>query len=164
MSKDLKGIEEHVRSATNLTRQLLGFARGGKYDVKPLDLGAVIREKNRMFGRMQKGIVIQERLEPDLWAVEADRSQIEQVLLNIYINAWQAMAGQGEPSISRERKTSVLDSTCLCRDRIDLKPGPYVKISVSGHGHPGMDAETQRRIFEPFFTDQGDLAGNRPGA
>ncbi|MGA8018790.1 MAG: PAS domain S-box protein [Desulfobacterales bacterium] len=145
--ENLKGIEEHVRSASNLTRQLLGFARGGKFDVKPLDLGAVIREKNRMFGRMQKGIVIQEKLQPDLWAVEADRSQIEQVLLNIYINAWQAMPGSGTLYI--QAANVHLDSPAVAAHR--LSPGRYVKISVIDTGI-GMDAATRRRIFEPFFT------------
>ncbi|MGD8364636.1 MAG: PAS domain S-box protein [Desulfobacterales bacterium] len=146
-AENLKGIEEHVRSASNLTRQLLGFARGGKYNVKPLDLGAVIREKNRMFGRMQKGIVIQEKLQPDLWPVEADRSQIEQVLLNIYINAWQAMPGSGTLYI--QGANVHLDSPAVAAYR--LSPGRYVKISVTDTGI-GMDAATRSRIFEPFFT------------
>jgi PAS domain S-box-containing protein len=145
--ENLKGIEEHVRSASNLTRQLLGFARGGKYDVKPLDPGAVIREKNRMFGRMQKGIVIQEKLQPDLWAVEADRSQIEQVLLNIYINAWQAMPDSG--TLTVQAANVHLDSRAVAAYR--LSPGRYVKISVTDTGI-GMDAATRSRIFEPFFT------------
>ncbi|MGB5421147.1 MAG: PAS domain S-box protein [Desulfobacterales bacterium] len=146
-AENLKGIEEHVRNASNLTRQLLGFARGGKYDVKPLDLGEVIREKNRMFGRMQKGIVIQEKLQPDLWAVEADRSQIEQVLLNIYVNAWQAMPGSG--TLTVQAANVHLDSTAVAAFR--LCAGRYVKITVTDTGI-GMDAATRSRIFEPFFT------------
>ena len=146
-AENLKGIEEHVRSASNLTRQLLGFARGGKYEVKPLDLGAVIREKNRMFGRMQKGIVIQEKLQPDLWTVEADRSQIEQVLLNIYINAWQAMPGSG--TLTVQAANVHLDSPAV--EAYKLSPGRYVNISVIDTG-TGMDAATRSRIFEPFFT------------
>jgi PAS domain S-box-containing protein len=146
-AENLKGIEEHVRSASNLTRQLLGFARGGKYEVKPLDLGEVIREKNRMFGRMQKGIVIQEKLPPDLWPVEADRSQIEQVLLNIYINAWQAMPGSG--TLTVQAANVHLDSPAV--EAYKLSPGRYVNISVIDTG-TGMDAATHSRIFEPFFT------------
>jgi two-component system cell cycle sensor histidine kinase/response regulator CckA len=146
-AENLKGIEEHVRSASNLTRQLLGFARGGKYDVKPLDLGAVIREKNRMFSRMQKGIVIQEKLQPELWAVEADRSQIEQVLLNIYINAWQATPGSG--TLTVQAANVHLDSRAVAAHR--LSAGRYVKITVTDTGI-GMDAATRSRIFEPFFT------------
>ena len=145
--ENLKGIEEHVRSASNLTRQLLGFARGGKYEVKPLDLVAVVRDKNRMFGRMQKGIVIREELQPDLWPVEADRSQIEQVLLNIYINAWQAMPGSGILTV--QAANVHLDAPAVAAYR--LSAGRYVKISVTDTGI-GMDAATRSRIFEPFFT------------
>ena len=114
--EDLKGIEEHVRSASYLTRQLLGFAPGGKYEVKPLDLGAVDRDKNRMFGRMQKGIVIREELQPDLWPVKADRSQIEQVLLNVYINAWQAMPGSG--TLTVQAANVHLDSSAVAAYRL----------------------------------------------
>jgi two-component system, cell cycle sensor histidine kinase and response regulator CckA len=145
--ENLKGIEEHVRSASNLTRQLLGFARGGKYEVKPLDLGAVVRDKNRMFGRMQKGIVIREELQPDLWPVEADRSQIEQVLLNVYINAWQAMPDSG--TLTVQAANVHLDSPAVAPYR--LSAGRYVKISVTDTGI-GMDAATRSRIFEPFFS------------
>jgi len=114
--ENLRGIEEHVRSASNLTRQLLGFARGGKYEVKPVDLGAVVRDKNRMFGRMQKGIVIREELQPDLWPVKADRSQIEQVLLNIYINAWQAMPDSG--TLTVQAANVHLDSSAVAAYRL----------------------------------------------
>ncbi|MFZ0241994.1 MAG: PAS domain S-box protein [Desulfobacterales bacterium] len=145
--ENLKGVEDHVRSASHLTRQLLGFARGGRYEVAALDLGAVIREKNRMFGRMQKGIVIQEKLPPDLWLVTADRSQIEQVLLNLYINAWQAMPGSG--TLCVQAANVVLDARAIAPYK--LSAGRYVKISVIDTGI-GMDAVTCGRIFEPFFT------------
>ncbi|MFZ0613469.1 MAG: ATP-binding protein [Desulfobacterales bacterium] len=145
--ENLKGIEDHVRSASNLTRQLLGFARGGRYEVEALDLGLVIREKNRLFGRMQKGIVIQEKLPPDLWMVAADRSQIEQVLLNLYINAWQAMPGSG--TLCVQAANIDLDAGGLAAYK--LPAGRYVRISVADTG-TGMDAATCDRIFEPFFT------------
>ncbi|MFZ0135219.1 MAG: PAS domain S-box protein [Desulfobacterales bacterium] len=145
--ENLKGIEDHVRSASNLTRQLLGFARGGRYEVEALDLGLVIREKNRLFGRMQKGIVIQEKLPPDLWPVAADRNQIEQVLLNLYINAWQAMPGSG--TLCVQAANVDLDAGALAGYK--LPAGRYVRISVTDTG-VGMDAVTCGRIFEPFFT------------
>lgn len=145
--ENLKGIEAHVRSAANLTRQLLGFARGGKHEVKPLDLNAVVRDKNRMWGRMQKGIVIREELQPDLWPVEADRGQFEQVLLNIYINAWQAMPDSG--TLTVKAANVHLDSPAVAAH--GLSAGRYVKISVTDTGI-GMDAATRSRVFEPFFT------------
>jgi PAS domain S-box-containing protein len=143
----LNGIEEHIKSASNLTRQLLGFARGGKYEVKPVDLNAVITEKNRMFGRMQKEIGIQEKFEPELWAVDVDQSQFEQVLLNLYINAWQAMPEKG--SLLVQTQNSLV--TAKVAEPHGMKPGRYVKVSVTDTGI-GMDAGTRARIFEPFFT------------
>jgi len=71
-----------------LTRQLLGFARGGKYEVKPTDLNELIKRTSDMFGRTKKEIAIHTKYQKDIWAVEVDQGQIEQVLLNLYVNAW----------------------------------------------------------------------------
>ena len=73
----LKGIEDNIESAADLTRQLLGFARGGKYEVRPTDLNELIKKQNRMFGRTKKEITIRGQYEKDLWSVEVDRGQIE---------------------------------------------------------------------------------------
>ena len=89
----LKGIEGHVESAVNLTRQLLGFARGGKYETRPTDLNELIQKQSQMFGRTRKEITIKSTYEENLRTVEVDRGQIDQVLLNLYLNAWQAMPG-----------------------------------------------------------------------
>jgi PAS domain S-box-containing protein len=83
----LKGIEAYVTSAADLTKQLLGFARGGKYEVKPADLNEIVKKQNRMFGRTKKEITIREKYENNLWSAVVDQGQIEQVLLNLYINA-----------------------------------------------------------------------------
>jgi two-component system cell cycle sensor histidine kinase/response regulator CckA len=143
----LREVEAYVRSAADLTHQLLGYARGGKYEIRPVDLNALVQQSAEMFGRTHKEIKIQMAAPKDLWVVEADRTQIEQVLLNLYVNAWQAMEGPGELHLATEN--AVLDEAFV--RPYDLKPGPYVKISVRDTGS-GMDAETQRRIFEPFFT------------
>ncbi|MFC1812639.1 PAS domain S-box protein [Thermodesulfobacteriota bacterium] len=143
----LKGIEDYVKSAADLTRQLLGFARGGRYEVKATDLNALIRNENRMFGRTRKEIHIHEKFEENLWTVEIDRRQIEQMLLNIYINAWQAMPGGGNLYIQTEN--SAIDQDYIKPFQID--PGNYVKISITDTG-VGMDAATRQRIFDPFFT------------
>ncbi len=103
----LKGIEACVQGGSDLTRQLLGFARGGKYMVKAMDFNQIIQSTAQMFGRTRKEITIQENLASDLWTVMADQNQIEQVLLNLYINAWQAMPDGGH--IYLESKNMVLD-------------------------------------------------------
>jgi len=143
----LKGIEECVGSGADLSKQLLGFARGGKYEVKPTDLNQFIRKEGRMFGRTKKEITIHEKYGDDLWAVEVDRGQIQQVLLNLYVNAWQAMPGGGD--LYLETENVILDES-------DAKPfsaraGKYVKISVTDTG-VGMDSATLKKIFDPFFT------------
>jgi len=143
----LKSIEEQVKSGADLTWQLLSFARGGKFEVKPTDLNTIIKKTSAMFGRTRKEISIQNKLQQDLWPVEADRGQIEQVLLNLYVNAWQAMPSGG--SLFLETKNVTLDDQY--RKPFYVKPGNYVKISVTDTGI-GMDEKTQKRVFEPFFT------------
>ena len=143
----LKAIERQVQSGAGLTRQLLGFARGGKYEVEVLDLNLVVGEAARMFGRTKKEISLHQKFGEGLWPVEADRSQIEQVLLNLFVNAWQAMPAGGE--IFLETQNAALDE--LDAASLGIAPGRYVKIVVTDTG-VGMDERTRRRIFEPFFT------------
>jgi PAS domain S-box-containing protein len=143
----LKGIEDYVKSAVDLTRQLLGFARGGKYEIKPTDLNEFIKKQNRMFGRTTKEINIRGKYEKNLWTTEIDKGQIEQVLLNLYVNSWQAMPGGGSLYIQTEN--IVIDEFFIRPYHVE--PGKYVKISVTDTG-VGMDKATQQRIFDPFFT------------
>ncbi len=144
---ELKDIEDIVTSGADLTKQLLGFARSGKYDVKPTDLNELIGKTSKMFGRIHKGIRIHPSYQEDIWAAEVDRGQIEQVLLNLYVNAWQAMPGGGELYLQTTNVT--LDESHV--KPYQLKPGKFVKISVTDTGI-GMDESTRQRIFEPFFT------------
>lgn len=146
-AEHLKGIEEYIKSATDLTKQLLGFARGGKYEVKPTDLNDLIKNSSHMFARTKKEIRIHQKFQQDLWTVEADQNQIEQVLLNLYVNAWQAMPAGGELYIHTE-------NTTLDEDYVKpyfVHPGKYVKISITDTG-VGMDEATHQKIFDPFFT------------
>jgi two-component system, cell cycle sensor histidine kinase and response regulator CckA len=143
----LRGIEDNVESAADLTRQLLGFARGGKYEVKPTDLNELIKKENRMFGRTKKEITIHGTYEENSWSVEVDRGQVAQVLLNLYVNAWQAMPAGGDLYIRTQNVT--LDENYT--KPYQVEPGRYVQISVTDSG-VGMDKATQERIFEPFFT------------
>jgi PAS domain S-box-containing protein len=143
----LKIIEGQVQSGASLTRQLLGFARSGKYEVKTTDLNELLAKSADLFGRTKKEININKKYANDLLVVEVDRVQIEQVLLNIFVNAWQAMPEGG--TIYLETSNVFVDETLT--GITSLKPGQYAKISITDTGI-GMDEETQQRIFEPFFT------------
>ena len=143
----LNGIEDHVKRAVDLTNQLLGFAMGGKYQVAPADLNHLIRENASMFGRTKKELSIRFNLQENIWPAEVDKSQIDQVLLNLYVNAWQAMPGGGELYI--QTKNCRLDERCV--KPFNVEPGKYVEISLRDSG-VGMDEETRKRIFDPFFT------------
>ncbi len=143
----IEGIERIIKNAAEITKQLLGLAREGKYEVKPTDLNELIKSQNLMFGRTRKEINIRDKYEENLWVSEVDQSQIKQVLLNLYINAWQAMPGGGDLYIQTE-------NVMLYEDYIKpykAEPGKYVKISVADTGM-GMDEATQQRIFDPFYT------------
>ena len=144
----LQNIQEQVESGSNLTVQLLGFARRGKYDAKPTDMNDLIKKSVRMFGRTKKEITVREKYAPDLWMVNVDPGQIEQVLLNLYVNAWQAMRDKGDLYI--DTSNIVLEDERLI-ETYNVRPGKYIKISVTDTG-VGMDAATQRQIFDPFFT------------
>jgi PAS domain S-box-containing protein len=143
----LKNIEQYVQNGAELTKQLLGFARGGKYVVKPTDINELINESSHLFGRTRKDIKIHTKFQEDIWTVEVDHGQIEQVLLNLYVNAWQAMPGGGDLYLSTEN--IILDEALA--GSFSVEPGGYVKISVTDTG-VGMDEETQQRVFDPFFT------------
>ncbi|MGA2107668.1 MAG: response regulator [Syntrophorhabdales bacterium] len=143
----LKSIEALVQSGSNLTKQLLGFARGGTHEKKPTDLNELVRSSSEMFGRTRREISIHRNYQKDAYTVDVDRGQIEQVLLNLYVNAWQAMPDGGDLYVETQNVT--LDA--LYTKRHLVSPGNYVKISVTDTG-TGMDQTTQSRIFEPFFT------------
>jgi PAS domain S-box-containing protein len=143
----LTGIEGMVQRGAELTKQLLGFARGGKYEVKVTDLNKLVQKSCEMFGRTKKEITIHAKHRKELWPVEIDRGQIEQVLLNLYVNAWQAMPDGGHLYV--ETGNVMLDESYT--KPFGVNPGNYVKISVTDTG-TGMDKVTQQRIFDPFFT------------
>jgi two-component system, cell cycle sensor histidine kinase and response regulator CckA len=147
----VNAIEEYIRSATSLTKQLLGFARGGKYEVKPVDMNELVLGSSAMFGRTKKEIRIHTKCQASPLVVEADKGQIEQVLLNLYVNAWQAMPPDGG-DLYLETKIVALDET-YCKSH-QAEPGRFVKVSITDTG-AGMDEATSLRIFDPFFTTKG---------
>ena len=155
----IHAIDEYVRSATSLTKQLLGFARGGKYEVKPFDINELVLSSSAMFGRTKKEIRIHTRCSQSSLVVEADRGQIEQVLLNLYINAWQAMPPDGG-ELYLETNLVTLDEA-YCKPH-KTEPGNYVHISITDTG-AGMDEATRHRIFDPFFTTREKSHGTGLG-
>ncbi|HED00608.1 MAG TPA: response regulator [Proteobacteria bacterium] len=106
-----------------------------------------MRSSASMFGRTKKDITIREKYDPDLCTVEADQGQIEQVLLNLYVNAWHAMPAGGD--IYLETNNVILDESYIKPYKV--QPGRYAKISITDTG-VGMDETIRRRVFEPFFT------------
>lgn len=143
----LKRIEQQVQSGVHLTRQLLGVSRGRIGDVKAADMNHILEESASMFGRTKKEITIHRNYQHDLCLVEVDRGQMEQVFMNLYVNAWQAMPGGGDIYLKTE-DVLVDDEQAAS---YAIKPGKYVQVSVSDTGI-GMDEKTKGRIFEPFFT------------
>jgi len=147
---NLQSIERYIKRASELTRQLLGFARGGKYAIEPTDMNQLVKEQSRLFGRTRKEIVIHQNYEQDLWAVQVDQGQMEQVVLNVFINAWQAMPGGGDITIRTENVRLTKD---FAKPYV-VTPGKFVKISIADTGI-GMDEDVRQRIFEPFFSTKG---------
>jgi len=143
----LKAIEHQVESGSRLTRQLLGYARKGKYDVKPVSLNRLVEETSNTFGRTRKDIVIQRGLADGVCAIMADQGQIEQILLNLYINAADAMPRGGELTL----RTVELSHEEMKDKLYEPKPGRYILLTVTDTGK-GMDEETRQRIFEPFYS------------
>ncbi|WP_419663404.1 two component system sensor histidine kinase, hybrid [Desulfosarcina variabilis str. Montpellier] len=156
--ENLRSIEQLVDSGAKLTRQLLGFARGGKYVVKPVNLNEVVAKTAALFGRTRKSIRIHETYDPTTCTVLADRGQIEQVLINLYLNGWQAMSKQGDLYLETKR---------VKIDKDFIKPfevcfGDYIRVSVTDSGQ-GIDPTISHRIFDPFFTTKEFGSGSGLG-
>jgi signal transduction histidine kinase/CheY-like chemotaxis protein len=143
-------IQRAARRATDLTRQLLAFSRQQDLQLRRLDLNQVIREFEDFLRRsVSDDILLETVFEPDLWAVEADPGQIEQVLMNLVLNARDAMP-QGGRLVIETRNVTIRGLQPDDREHW-IEPGDYAALLVSDTGC-GMDAATQSRIFEPFFT------------
>jgi len=148
--KKLKNIEESIKSGARLTSQLLGYARKGKYEARRFVLNQIVEDSAETFGRTRKEITINRRFESDLSEIEADRTQIEQVLFNLFINAADAMSGGGDLTL----KTTNVHSQDMTDKPYKPVAAKYVMLQVTDTGE-GMDAKTLERIFDPFFTTKG---------
>lgn len=143
----LENISALVKTGADLTRRILEFARGGKYFIETSDLNEVVKNTLDMFARAKKEIKIIEKYGDNLWLVDIDRGQIGRVLLNLYVNASDAMPGGGCMYI--ETENIILSENQVIAN--EAKQGKYVKITVTDTGI-GMDDATIERIFEPFFS------------
>ncbi len=145
----LKNIVKAGNRASELTKQLLGFARRQVIEPRVLDLNAQIADGEKMLSRvLGEDVQLVTRPAANLWNCKADPGQIAQVLLNLAINARDAMPKGGKLTI--ETENVALDEN-YCKNHPDVLPGEYVRVAVSDNGQ-GMSEETKRHVFEPFYT------------
>ena len=145
-------IASAAERASSLTHQLLAFSRKQMLAPRILDLNSVVTENLKMLNRViGEDIDLVMVPDPGLASVRADSGQIEQVIMNLAVNARDAMPSGGKLTI--ETSNVVLDEE-YARFHAPLRPGEYVMLAISDTGQ-GMDAETQSHIFEPFFTTKG---------
>jgi len=148
--KHLTTIDSLGRRAAGLTQQLLGFARRGKYRSEPLSLNLLADEVTALLSEtLDRRINIVRHLAPELPLVKADGNQLHQVLLNLSLNARDAMPEGG--TLTFKTDVILVDRKAADKYKYEVNPGWYVQLSISDTGH-GMNKETVERIFEPFFT------------
>lgn len=143
----LREIEKQIQNGAELTRQLIGYARKGRYQAGVININEIVENTSKTFAKMKEGIKIHRELTQQPHEIEADQGQMEQMLLNLYINAADAMAGDGDISL----KTHNVTHTDIKSKLYKPKSGKYVRITITDKG-VGMDKQTQQRIFDPFFT------------
>ena len=154
----LENLEGMVKNGANLTAQLLGYAREGRYEARPLDLNRLVIEVSETLSSARREIRIHRDLSDGLYEVEADKGQIEQVLLNLCVNSAEAMSKGGDLFLST---LNVTHEHMKARG-YSPEPGNYAMLTVRDTGR-GMDRGTLRRIFEPFFTTKGLAEGTGLG-
>ena len=160
ISGDLHEIRKAAEGAAALTQQLLAFSRKQRLELVAVDLNTVVSTVDHMLRRtLGEDLRIAITLASDLRPIQADAMQLQQVLLNLAINAREAMQTGGVLTI----ETANVDLTsAYAATHPDVAPGRYVRLAVSDTGH-GMDAATKARIFEPFFTTKARGRGTGLG-
>jgi signal transduction histidine kinase/CheY-like chemotaxis protein len=158
--RDLHGIEQAAEQATSLTRQLLAFSRRQELRMDVVDVASILTGIEPLLRRLiGEQVTLVARPGPEPWPVLADRGQLESVIVNLAVNARDAMPTGGTLTI--ETANVVLDQT-YAGHHAEVTPGPYVMIAVSDTG-VGMDSETVLHIFEPFFTTKALGSGTGLG-
>jgi len=158
--QSIEAIERSAQRAAELTKQLLGFARRGKYQVKPIECNALIREIVLILQRtIDRRIAIDVDPDPNLSVIEGDEAQIQQALMNICINARDALPKGGTIKIASRNQRLTPDQASRQRG---MKEGNYICLSISDTG-TGMSPEVRSRIFEPFFTTKAKGQGTGLG-
>jgi len=158
--EEIEEIQKAGERAANLTRQLLAFSRKQLFEPKVLDVNVRIVESTRMLARLiGERIRLVTQLDPSLGSVRADPGQIEQVLVNLVVNARDAMPDGGTLTIRTQNSEIDIVSS---RRHFGAPPGSYVVLSVADTG-VGIDPDTQKRIFEPFFTTKDKPHGTGLG-
>lgn len=149
MRREVEEIKKAGDRATALTRQLLTFSRKHMFQLKILDLNLIVTNLEKMLLHLiGEDVLLITELDPHLGQIKADPGQIEQIIMNLVVNARDAMPNGGQLTI----KTTNIDvDSSFARKRVGLQAGPYVLLSITDNGL-GMDEETKAHIFEPFFT------------
>jgi two-component system, cell cycle sensor histidine kinase and response regulator CckA len=149
LTQRVEAIQQAADRATTLTRQLLAFSRKQLLELKVVDVNTIVSDMERLLRPLiGENIELTTRLGASLGRTRADAGQLEQVIMNLVVNAKDAMPAGGKIRI--QTANAVLDDSYR-REHTYIRPGPYVMLSVSDTG-VGMDKETRSRIFEPFFT------------
>jgi PAS domain S-box-containing protein len=157
---EVEMIENIASKGTNLTRQLLDFARRGEVKLAPIRANDMVEEVTRLLSRtIKKNIRITKSLDQEPLVVKGDEGQIQQVILNICLNARDAMPEGGEIKISTQK---VLLDEEITEINPWAEPGEYLRLSITDTGC-GMDSETQEKIFDPFFTTKQNGKGTGLG-
>jgi two-component system, cell cycle sensor histidine kinase and response regulator CckA len=149
LHQEVVEIAKAGERAAALTRQLLAFSRQQVLSPEVLDLNAIVRNMEKLLRRViGEDLELVDLLDPGLGRIKADPGQVEQVIMNLAVNARDAMPAGGRLTI--ETRKVELDEA-FASEHVDVHPGPHAMLAVSDTG-TGMDAETKSRIFEPFFT------------
>jgi PAS domain S-box-containing protein len=145
----------------DLTKNMLAFARQAPLVPEALDLNEVAREANSWFGRaIPASVAVNSSLSDEIWPIEADRSSLESALLNLILNAHDAMGNHGH--LTMETANIRIEETHVDSRRTPLVPGQYVMLAVSDTGH-GISDEDMEKVFEPFFTTKPPGVGSGLG-